>query len=63
MTLHDDMTGVYECLYCGTGGHDPEAPVPPVGDDAAWADIAGGHLDSCEWVRTRAHRIEGPNNE
>jgi hypothetical protein len=49
-----------ECLYCEgyfeVRGVDPEE-VPAVTDDAAWDRLAKAHTDGCEWVRTRAHRI------
>lgn len=46
-----------ECLCCWAMIPSASAEVvPPVDDDAAWAEIAGQHADDCEWVRTRAHR-------
>lgn len=44
------------CLYCDV--EVPERDVPPVDDDEAWEELAAEHGDSCEWVRTRAHRID-----
>ena len=38
---------------------DPD-PLPDIEDDAAWAAIAAEHGHDCEWVLTRAHRIEVP---
>jgi len=51
------MTTVDECIYCRAEVHDPD-PVPDVDDDEAWAAIASDHEHDCEWVLTRAHRIE-----
>ena len=44
----------HECLYCG---YECEDLCPPVDDDDAWSQVAMQHDDECEWVRTRAHRI------
>jgi hypothetical protein len=53
-----------ECAYCGyeiEGEVDyqgvSQEPVPPVRDDEAWQAIAEKHAEDCEWVLTRAHRI------
>lgn len=45
------------CAYCGASEL-PDAPAPAMDDDAAWARLAREHLDRCEWVETRAHRME-----
>jgi hypothetical protein len=47
-----------ECIYCGrevpgTG----EEQTPAVDDDDAWAELARYHYPDCEWIATRAHRI------
>jgi hypothetical protein len=52
-----------ECIYCNAELSDGEGPdgviaVPAADDDEAWAEIAGAHADGCEWVETRAHRLE-----
>lgn len=44
-----------ECAYCGAPVISAHAP--GASDDAAWADLAATHADSCQWVLTRAHRI------
>lgn len=45
-----------ECAYCGS---DPVTlTVPPTSDDAAWAELAKEHSPDCEWIATRAHRVE-----
>jgi hypothetical protein len=48
-----------ECVYCYCQVPADET-VPPVGDDAAWAELAREHADDCEWVLTRAHRLDLP---
>lgn len=48
-----------ECDDCGrTVIWREDEPPPAVDDDAAWATLAGAHNDDCEWVRTRAHRLD-----
>lgn len=49
----------YRCLYCTIDlpGFAPDTRVPDVDDDAAWVALAQEHLDGCEWVQTRAHRV------
>jgi hypothetical protein len=47
-----------ECAYCGrevpgTG----EEQTPAVDDDDAWAQLARYHYPDCEWIITRAHRV------
>lgn len=46
-----------ECAYCGRT-HTPPSAVPALDDDEAWADMAPDHADYCEWIATRAHRVE-----
>lgn len=46
-----------ECAYCGRS-HVPPSAVPALDDDDAWADMAREHADYCEWIATRAHRVE-----
>lgn len=44
------------CLYCE--GVTPDiTDVPAVDDDEGWELLAPDHLDDCEWITTRAHRI------
>lgn len=55
-SFREDMA--VECAYCGrdvpgTG----EEPTPAVDDDDAWIALAHHHADDCEWIATRAHRI------
>jgi hypothetical protein len=45
------------CLYCGCNEGD-EIRVPAVDDDEGWDMQAQIHATYCEWVATRAHRIE-----
>jgi hypothetical protein len=45
------------CAYCGAlvlNGIE----VPASDDDAAWAKLATEHAAGCEWIVTRAHRLE-----
>ena len=43
-----------ECIYCNAMVT-PLAEVPMVNDD--WEAIAEEHAPGCEWVTTRAHRV------
>lgn len=49
------------CCYCGQDlGRvlDPDSDTAPdVNDDTGWILESFRHLDECEWVRTRAHRL------
>lgn len=45
------------CAYCGREVRDAEY-VPAVYDDFSWALEAEEHASDCEWVLTRAHRLE-----
>jgi hypothetical protein len=49
------------CAYCLC--EVSSLDVPDVDDDDAWAEIAREHDDTCEWVLTRAHRIDPPAEE
>lgn len=51
------MENLTECAYCGAL-LDEEGEVPAVDDDEAWAALALEHADGCDWVETRAHRLE-----
>lgn len=46
-----------ECAYCGAT-HTPSAEVPALHDDAAWTALAAEHGTGCEWIATRAHRLD-----
>jgi hypothetical protein len=64
MSDHDD-TQTIECVYCN---HDVTASydqVPSEHDEDFWTEEAKQHAivcefgdPDCEWVRTRAHRME-----
>ena len=46
------------CIYCGV--FEPNLrPVPDISDDSAWTERAEEHESGCEWIVTRAHRLEG----
>jgi hypothetical protein len=48
------------CAYCDADVPDDRDRTPPrADDDDAWEALARLHADDCEWVRTRAHRLEG----
>ena len=49
----------HECIYCNAE-LPPETvnDVPSVYDDEQWDAIADQHAPSCEWVMTRAHRLD-----
>jgi hypothetical protein len=48
------------CAYCDADVPDDSDRTPPrADDDDAWEALARLHADDCEWVRTRAHRLEG----
>ena len=46
------------CAYCDANIEEHDT-VPSVSDDDTWADLAEEHGRDCEWVATRAHRLEG----
>lgn len=60
--MNDELT--CECVYCysivtlrddrGT----PSEAVPASSDDDAWEELAKEHAPDCEWIATRAHRID-----
>jgi len=51
-------TKYIECHYCRRElTADQDAPVPAVGDDEAWEDLAEEHDEDCEWILTRAHNL------
>jgi len=45
-----------DCIYCGASV--PSCSVPSVDDEDAWTELAAEHADDCEWIRTRAHRLD-----
>ena len=45
-----------ECTYCGAS--DTPESVPASWDNEAWRELATYHQIGCEWVATRAHRID-----
>jgi len=47
---------VIECFYCGRDIAE-EVKIPSSRDDEAWRKVAEGHETDCEWVLTRAHRL------
>ena len=54
------MTDRYvECIYCNADVPSEGEYVPAVDDDADWIRLAGLHAADCEWIETRAHRIDG----
>lgn len=49
-----------ECIYCNTMiDAGTNEFVPDVDDDDAWNELSEKHGLECEWIETRAHRIEG----
>lgn len=46
-----------ECAYCAAVVARRD-DVPALGDDDSWADLAEEHADYCEWILTRAHRLD-----
>lgn len=54
---HDEQP--VDCACCDR--EIPEADrstVPGPGDDAGWDRLAGQHAPGCEWIATRAHRLD-----
>ena len=45
------------CTYCGSPLEHGDG-CPELDDDESWAREAEFHSDDCEWVLTRAHRID-----
>jgi hypothetical protein len=53
-----DAATLNECIYCQHEITARQDITPPAVDDhAAWVALAGDHADDCEWIATRAHRI------
>lgn len=46
-----------ECIYC-RADVEVRSDVPAIGDHISWAALAESHKPNCEWILTRAHRIE-----
>jgi hypothetical protein len=53
-----DYGVLVDCSYCGEEVVEDGMSTPHADDGDAWADLATVHLDGCEWITTRAHRIE-----
>jgi hypothetical protein len=47
---------IVECLYCNADAPN-EAP-PALDDDRAWQRLAADHAPDCEWIMSRAHRLD-----
>lgn len=51
---------VTDCAYCDREVTDTTSePAPELQDDAAWRLLAREHAHDCEWIATRAHRLDG----
>lgn len=46
-----------ECAYCNAEVASEFDIVPEIDDDEAWRELAQYHSTQCEWVLTRAHRV------
>ena len=44
------------CVYCDQL-IDDRTLTPEVDDDAGWRELAPDHATDCEWILTRAHRV------
>lgn len=49
------MATTEKCIYCNRKVTDLD--VPEVDDNEEWDRLALEHRKSCEWIATRAHRI------
>jgi hypothetical protein len=49
-----------ECAYCRmmVPGCEDCPNAPPSGDHEAWAELAALHDPECEWITTRAGRLD-----
>ena len=49
------------CICCNAEvpGCEDCPNAPPVDDDDAWDELAADHAVDCEWILTRAHRLDG----
>ena len=45
------------CAYCDAEVANSDT-LPGVGDDDSWRELSRDHERYCEWIATRAHRIE-----
>ena len=48
-----------DCLYCGAP--DVSGEVPDISNGKTWKRLEEYHNVGCEWVKTRAHRINMNN--
>lgn len=55
MTIAPDEDEIGYCVYCDH--EDVTLDPPPVDDDDAWEELATEHAPDCEWIETRAHRV------
>ena len=51
------MRDLTECAYCHRDVSETYN-VPDASDDEAWEKLAPEHAPDCEWVTTRAHRLD-----
>lgn len=55
----DTNTAAADLVTCHCCNHlVPRTVAPAVGDDAGWSAIAADHAADCEWVATRAGRLD-----
>jgi hypothetical protein len=48
-----------QCQYCAYEDFaENMQEVPAIDDSAEWQKLAEKHSDACEWIQTRAFRIE-----
>jgi hypothetical protein len=53
----DDEPTTVQCAYCNASVEYDDEPVPAVDDDDEWNRRAVEHTTDCEWIATRAHRV------
>ena len=53
-----ETTRYTECIYCGASIPDEGEYVPAVDDTTEWDRLEEHHFYGCEWIDSRAHRIE-----
>lgn len=56
--IHTEIT---ICIYCNAECSHGDL-VPEVSDDAAWDALSREHGSDCEWILTRAHRVDAPED-
>ena len=50
---------VSQCAYCfAEVENNPDVSLPAVDDDEGWAREAEQHNEGCNWIKTRAHRLD-----